>query len=55
MNIYQYSTGQQVNPISHGIFFPWLPQGGKDSANNFGTLVLACHVILTSFEMAPLI
>ena len=44
------------NPISHGIFFPWLPQRGEaDSAHQFGKLVRASFVILTSFEMTPLI
>ena len=46
-----------VNPISHGIFFPWLPWGGAvaDSAHHFGKLGRASFKILTSFEKTPLI
>ena len=44
-----------LNPISHGVFFPWLPQGGADSAHHFGKPGRASFKILTSFEKTPLI
>ena len=43
------------NPISHGVFFPWLPRGGADSAHHFGKPGRASFKILTSFEKTPLI
>ena len=44
-----------INPISHGVFFPWLPRGGADSAHHFGKPGRASFKILTSFEKTPLI
>ena len=41
-----------INPISHGVFFPWLPLGGRgaDAAHLFGKPRRASFKILTSFE-----
>ena len=46
---------ETLNPISHGVFFPWLPRGRADSAHHFGKPGRASFKILTSFEKTPLI
>ena len=46
-----------LNPISYGVFFPWLPWGGgrADSAHHFGKPERASFKIVTTFEKTPLI
>ena len=38
-----------LNPISSGVFFPWVLRGGADSAHHFETPVRVGFAILTSF------
>ena len=40
-----------LNPIRSGVLFPWLLQGGGDSAHHFETLVQASFLLLPSFEI----
>ena len=41
MKAHKGTSNCPFNPISHGIFFHWLPRGQADSANHFGTLIRA--------------
>ena len=45
---------RQINPISSGVFFPWVLQGEADSAHHFETQVRVGFAILTSFQIIPL-